>query len=154
MMNKNSMDIYDFIISPDIREHCRQIKHRFTLLEQAAIVCGSYFPLCEKQTAYKSILSECDQKRSWPPFDEPAVAEIKAHLKRLIAEAYDALSLMETGMLDCEKCGFLRTVPGCFRALWKPGRELCGKTRRLKATAISIYGFIPRTAPTEKPINS
>jgi len=37
------MDIYSFINSKDIAEHCRTIGHEFTPLEMAAIVCTSSF---------------------------------------------------------------------------------------------------------------
>ena len=50
------MDIYSFMISRDIAEHCRNIGHEFTPLEMAYIVYKSKRAMMEKHKAYKEII--------------------------------------------------------------------------------------------------
>ena len=50
------MDIYSFINSRDIAEHCRALEHEFTPLEQAIIIYHSKKPLAERHAAWQSII--------------------------------------------------------------------------------------------------
>ena len=46
------MDIYSFIASKDIADHCRKIEHQFTPLEQAVLVNLSEKTIREKHEAF------------------------------------------------------------------------------------------------------
>ena len=50
------MDIYSFINSKDIAEHCKNIGHEFTPLEQAVIIYKSKKTLSERHKAWKNII--------------------------------------------------------------------------------------------------
>ena len=103
------MNVYDYIYSPDIREHCRKIRHRFTPLEQAAIVCRSeLFSLREKQQAYRTLLEECEAE---VPCDEESAlrhTSLKTHLKRMISEIDDVYAWMKKPLSQSEAFGFVR----------------------------------------------
>jgi len=51
------MDIYKFLNSKDIAEHCRNISHQFTSLEMAFIIYQSQATLSEKHNALKEIIN-------------------------------------------------------------------------------------------------
>lgn len=51
------MDIYQFINSKDIREHCRKLGHRFNTVESAYLVWQSRnMPLAEKRATWREII--------------------------------------------------------------------------------------------------
>ena len=68
------MDIYDFLVSKDIAEHCRKIAHTFTSIEMACIVYYSHKTLQEKHEAWKQIIdTQSDmivEERIWTPYCE------------------------------------------------------------------------------------
>jgi hypothetical protein len=52
------MNIYNYIPSPDIAEHCEKIKHVFNPLEMAVIIANSGKPLSEKHSAWRELISD------------------------------------------------------------------------------------------------
>ncbi|MDR0906902.1 MAG: hypothetical protein LBN00_12170 [Oscillospiraceae bacterium] len=50
------MNIYDFISSRDVREHCVKIGHEFTIQEQAVVICHSGKTLDERLDAYRELI--------------------------------------------------------------------------------------------------
>ena len=52
------MDIYEYIPSPDIAEHCKKIGHVFTPVEMAVIAEISGRPLAEKHAVWRQIINE------------------------------------------------------------------------------------------------
>ena len=66
------MDIYGFIVSEDIAEHCRKIAYAFTSIEMACIVYYSHKTLQEKHEAWKQIIdTQSDmvvEERIWTPY--------------------------------------------------------------------------------------
>ncbi len=51
------MDIYEFIESKDIREHCRKIRYKFTSLESAFLIWQSDKTIQQKHAAYREIIN-------------------------------------------------------------------------------------------------
>lgn len=52
------MDIYSFINSPDIADHCRKIGHVFNALEMAVIIAYSEKTIKEKHAAWREIIAD------------------------------------------------------------------------------------------------
>ena len=50
------MDIYEFIESKDIREHCRKIQYKFTARESAFLIWQSDKTIQQKHAAYREII--------------------------------------------------------------------------------------------------
>ena len=50
------MDIYEFIESRDIREHCRKIQYKFTARESAFLIWQSDKTIQQKHAAYREII--------------------------------------------------------------------------------------------------
>lgn len=50
------MDIYEFIESKDIREHCRKIQYKFNSLESAFLIWQSDKTIQQKHAAYREII--------------------------------------------------------------------------------------------------
>ena len=66
------MDIYNFIESKDIREHCRKLKHKFNTVESAYLVWQSRdTPLAERHKAWQEIIDTmpdmewCHNGKDW-----------------------------------------------------------------------------------------
>ena len=96
------MNVYDYIYSPDIREHCKKINHNFSQLEQAAIIFNSErHSLLEKQQAYRALLEECAEKEA-----------LFAHLERLINEIDETYRFIKRPLAAGKVYGFVR--PYCF----------------------------------------
>ena len=69
------MDIYSFINSKAISEHCRKINHQFTPLEMAYLVyANDCFNIAQKHAAFNEIISEQPdmevKERTWTPYFE------------------------------------------------------------------------------------
>ena len=52
------MNIYKYLRSPDIAEHCKDIGKTFSPLEMAIIIQMSNCTLAEKHEGYRQIISE------------------------------------------------------------------------------------------------
>ena len=89
-------EIYDHIDSHSIREHCRDSRHHFSLLECAGIVFWSTcYNLREKQEAYRKLLTLCEDKGEWGVMREADADSLQSHLRRLIEEADAAYRFIE-----------------------------------------------------------
>lgn len=53
------IDIYSFINSPDIADHCRNLSHVFNALEMAVIIAYSEKTIKEKHEAWRQIIADC-----------------------------------------------------------------------------------------------
>lgn len=56
------MNIYDFISSPDVAEHCRRLGHVFNPIESAVIIDRSRQPLTKKLVTYRRLLRQPDMR--------------------------------------------------------------------------------------------
>ena len=57
------MDIYEFIESKDIREHCRKMQYEFTALESAFLIWQSDKTIQQKHAAYREIIEVMPDER-------------------------------------------------------------------------------------------
>jgi len=53
-----NMNIYSYIISPDIADHCQKIGHVFNSLEMAVIIAISEKTIKEKHAAWREIIAD------------------------------------------------------------------------------------------------
>lgn len=53
------MDIYSFLNSKDIAEHCRRLKKAWTPLQMALIISRSDRPVPDKHRAWRELISDC-----------------------------------------------------------------------------------------------
>ena len=79
------MDIYSFINSRDIAEHCRKIGHEFTPLEMAVIICKSLVPLKQRHEAYREIIANYPDM----PFHKSVDFKIKDSLHHYLRKLVD-----------------------------------------------------------------
>ena len=53
------MDIYSFLNSKDIAEHCRRLQKTWTPLQMALIISRSVRPVPDKHRAWRELISDC-----------------------------------------------------------------------------------------------
>ena len=103
------MNIYDYINSPDVAEHCRKIGHEFNSLEMAVIIANSNKSLEEKHEAYREIISDYPDmgmsKSSWFEQNE----SLHEYLQFVIDWQQGAISRF------CESCENTMFVPVWFK---------------------------------------
>ena len=76
------MDIYEFINSPDVANHCRQIGHVFTATEFAYFIWRSnHHPLVEKHQAWQEIIDTMPDEDFYEGCYEPLHRFLKIHMK-------------------------------------------------------------------------
>ena len=56
------LDVYDWILSPEIREHMRA-NYPLSVEEKMHIICGGFRSIEEKETALRTLLDESGEKR-------------------------------------------------------------------------------------------
>lgn len=113
-MMKNKFDIYEFINSKAIRNHCREIKHKFSSVEAAYLIWASENHTIEdKHNTFIKLSEEFPDmeiaERPWPP----RIESLHAFLKRFIQIENKYIST------------FYKDEPNCVYSyeIWYPGAE-------------------------------
>lgn len=86
---ETKMDIYEFINSKDIREHCRKLNHKFNTLESAYLVYQSRKTIAEKHAAYREIID--------------TMPDMEFKRRNFIDVDYDSLHQFLREYIDAEK---------------------------------------------------
>jgi len=79
------VDIYSFISSPVVAEHCKKIEHIFNPLETAVVIAISTRGIEEKHNAYREIISELHDMPIPESFNFRAKESLHDFLRELIA---------------------------------------------------------------------
>jgi hypothetical protein len=85
VINDNHDDIYSFIPSVDIAEHCRKMAHEFSVFEQAVIIYHSDKTLAKRHGAWKKIIANLPDEKAYKyhgiDTDEIIIESLHAYLK-------------------------------------------------------------------------
>ena len=88
------MNIYDFLNSPDVAEHCRNIGHIFNAFECAVIVSKCHTKTFEeKLAAYKAIINQ------YPDVEMPKTTVSENLIMTGFHEALSFMIMLEEGFL-------------------------------------------------------
>jgi hypothetical protein len=79
------MNIYDYFLSSDIAEHCQKIKHIFSPLDMAVIICISEKTLEEKHSAWREIIAEYPDMPIHASINFRAKESLHVYLREFIA---------------------------------------------------------------------
>ena len=118
------MDIYSYINSCDVAQHCREINKVWTPFEMAVLISRSKHQISEKHTAWTELMNE------YP--DMPTK-------KNSIFKSYDSFHEKLVELIDYEKqtiALFVQSEPGAvytYKLLWN------GKCRRHDTSVYSTY---------------
>ena len=92
----NFTDIYSYIPSRDISEHCREIKHEFNSLEQAFIVYLSNKTLAEKHKAWQNIIDTLPDMEVPENYDCPKYDSLHQLLRDYMALENRIIKMFES----------------------------------------------------------
>lgn len=86
------MDIYSFLNSKDIAEHCRRLQKTWTPLQMALIISRSDRSVPDKHRAWRELISD------YPDMPVPPLPECE------ITNGFESLHKMLLAQIDYEKC--------------------------------------------------
>ena len=163
------MDIYKFIDSKDIREHCRKLGHQFNTIESAYLVWQSRStPLAEKHAAWQEIIDTMpDMQWSHRGKDWGSIHRcLERYMEledRLVEDFYqtDGTIRFEDGtlgsgdktftsveeLLEAKKSGKIKSIDGykalekSFEILFGNSFEVCKRKRRSQGPNLADARF-------------